>query len=347
MGYVFISYSTKNQLAADSIHNLLKANKVDTWMAPGDIPAGEKYGAVINKTIKNCSCVLLLLTKDSIMSKWVPKEIERAINYGKPIIPVKLEEVILNDEFEFYISTDHLVSLPKIDETSLEFKKILGVIRSHVSSDAEEYPISEVTADAPAPSPASPVTKENFSYYFKMYLYSSIDSCLLVYSHDKLDSSERPTVCFDETAWNALRQAVTELFSVILGLDPSCISVTKTSSLGNIKCTDRSTFDEEYRFNFRVSFIGKRAKAHFDEFHLTLEDDLKLSLFKKGNYIHKYHSKKTPLSKLGIDEARLTEKAKGLIELAHPNESITVAPSFEARVYADKSGSFVLEFLEN
>jgi hypothetical protein len=94
-------------------------------MAPGDIPAGSKYAQVINQAIKGCSGVVLMLTNAAQESIWVPKEIERAINYRKTVIPLKLEEVVLNDEFELYISTDQIIALPKVDENSPELKGLL------------------------------------------------------------------------------------------------------------------------------------------------------------------------------------------------------------------------------
>ncbi len=80
-------------------------------MAPYDIPAGSKYAQVISRAIKECSCFLLLLTNAAQESTWVAKEVERAINYRKVIIPVQLEPMTLNDEFEFYISTDQLTRI--------------------------------------------------------------------------------------------------------------------------------------------------------------------------------------------------------------------------------------------
>ena len=43
MGYAFISYSTKNQSAADAMRALFNKHDIDTWMAPYDIPAGSEY----------------------------------------------------------------------------------------------------------------------------------------------------------------------------------------------------------------------------------------------------------------------------------------------------------------
>ena len=127
-GYAFISYSTKNQAAADSIRELLKRKGIATWMAPGDIPAGSKYAQVINRAVKECSCFVLVLTEDAQNSVWVAKEVERAINYRRPIIPVQLEDVTLNDEFELYISSDQLVAIRKIDEDSEEVQRLLAGI---------------------------------------------------------------------------------------------------------------------------------------------------------------------------------------------------------------------------
>ena len=135
MGYAFISYSTKNQVSADAMYMLLKKNELSAWMAPGDIPAGYKYADVINKAIKDCSCVILLLSNASLNSVWVPKEVERAVNYRKPIIPVQLEDVILNDEFEMYISTDQVVAVQRFDESSDAVTKLLTSLKTYISGN--------------------------------------------------------------------------------------------------------------------------------------------------------------------------------------------------------------------
>lgn len=130
MGYTFISYSTKNQTAADAMREFLLKNQIDVWMAPFDIPAGSKYAEVINKAIKGCSCVVLILTEASQNSIWVAKEVERAVNYQKPIIPVQMEDIILNDEFEFYISSSQVVAVQKINEESEELSKIVSSVKT-------------------------------------------------------------------------------------------------------------------------------------------------------------------------------------------------------------------------
>jgi len=48
MGYVYISYSTKEQSSADAMRELFHKNNIDTWMAPRDIPDDNKYAQVIS-----------------------------------------------------------------------------------------------------------------------------------------------------------------------------------------------------------------------------------------------------------------------------------------------------------
>lgn len=131
MGYAFISYSTKNQSPADSMRAVLNKRGIETWMAPYDIPIGSRYAQVINQAVKDCSCFVLLLTDAAQNSVWVAKEVERAINYKRVIIPIQLESIQLNDEFELYISSNQIVAVQKIDDSEPVMKRIVDTIEYH------------------------------------------------------------------------------------------------------------------------------------------------------------------------------------------------------------------------
>lgn len=126
--YAFISYSSSNRDSADALRNMLTSRGIDSWMAPYDIPVGEKYAGVINRAVKNCGCLVLLLTDSAQSSQWVEKEVERAINYNKTIVTIKLEDIILNDVFEFFISSSQVVAIPVIKENDEELEKVIKVI---------------------------------------------------------------------------------------------------------------------------------------------------------------------------------------------------------------------------
>ena len=171
MGYAFISYSSKNKDSADAIRNLFQKHQIDTWMAPNNIPVGSKYAQVINHALKECACLVLLLTQNAQDSLWVAKEVERAINYKKVIIPIQLEDLVLNDEFEFYICTDQVVFVSKIDESTTEIKNILKRVAACVNQD-DHLPVSTVQAvENNAAQPAEQGTVDQWECYNLGYSY--------------------------------------------------------------------------------------------------------------------------------------------------------------------------------
>ena len=169
MGYAFISYCTKNQTAADTIRELFRKNGIATWMAPYDIPAGSKYATVISRALKDCSCLVLMLTNDSQNSTWVSKEVERAISYKKVIIPIQLEDVVLNDEFEFYISTDQIVAVNRIEESSAEIKSILTSVIACTGQDIDTAEKSGGGGDAFRKNTTAPLREEGPTDQWEQY----------------------------------------------------------------------------------------------------------------------------------------------------------------------------------
>lgn len=153
MGYVFISYSTKNKDEAISVKNLFEKHGINTWMAPNDIPVGRKYAEVIGSAIKNCACLALLLSNSSLNSIWVAKEVERAINYRKTLIPLQLEDVVLNEEFELYISTDQILPVRRIDESLAEIQHLIATVKSYISTQSS--PEAEVPPEDSLPQSES------------------------------------------------------------------------------------------------------------------------------------------------------------------------------------------------
>lgn len=138
-----MSYSSENRDVVDKMTGLFAKNNIDCFIAPDDIPAGSVYADAINKAIKHCSCLVLLLTKEAMSSSWVAKEVERAINYKRVVIPVKLEDLVLNDEFEFYISTAQMISVNDIDKADEDVQRLLSTVKAHTTaSDYEKHTLA-------------------------------------------------------------------------------------------------------------------------------------------------------------------------------------------------------------
>ena len=73
-------------------------------MAPKSIPAGSSYAKEIPVAIKNCKVFLLMITSKSQQSQWVPKEVSLALSECKCVIPFVIENCVLTDIFNFFLT---------------------------------------------------------------------------------------------------------------------------------------------------------------------------------------------------------------------------------------------------
>jgi uncharacterized protein YjbI with pentapeptide repeats len=74
----FISYSTKDQEFADRLHADLQNKGVRCWFAPHDVQGGKKLHEQIDEAIRRYERLLLILSPNSMNSKWVKTEIRNA-----------------------------------------------------------------------------------------------------------------------------------------------------------------------------------------------------------------------------------------------------------------------------
>ncbi len=122
--YVFISYKVEDSDDASWVKSTLESNGIQCWMAPDSIPGGSSYATEIENAIKNCTAFVLVLSERAQSSKWVSKEVDRAINFGKRVLPFTLDNAPLKDDFSFYLSnvqrydatTDKLVAMQTMIE---------------------------------------------------------------------------------------------------------------------------------------------------------------------------------------------------------------------------------------
>lgn len=74
----FISYSTKDQAFADRLYADLQNKGVRCWFAPHDVQGGRKLHEQIDEAIRLHDKLLLVLSGESMSSKWVRREILEA-----------------------------------------------------------------------------------------------------------------------------------------------------------------------------------------------------------------------------------------------------------------------------
>jgi hypothetical protein len=104
---VFISYSHKDKNPADAVCAIMEKNGIRCWIAPRDINPGVPFAEAIIDGIKGSKVFILIYSSNSNNSQQVVKEVDRAVHHGLAIIPVRLEDVPMSKQLEYYVSNVH------------------------------------------------------------------------------------------------------------------------------------------------------------------------------------------------------------------------------------------------
>ena len=103
----FISYSTHDKAAADATCAALEGSGIRCWIAPRDIVPGAEWGEAIIDGINGCRVVILIFSANANESPQIRREIERAVNKGLPIIPLRIQDIAPTRSLEYFIGTVH------------------------------------------------------------------------------------------------------------------------------------------------------------------------------------------------------------------------------------------------
>ncbi|HSY73829.1 MAG TPA: toll/interleukin-1 receptor domain-containing protein, partial [Dongiaceae bacterium] len=93
----FISYSTKNQKFAERLHARMRQARLRVWFAPEDMKGGDYFFEQIERAIQLHDRLLLVLSEDSIQSKWVEREIRKTRKIERAEKRRKLFPITLTD----------------------------------------------------------------------------------------------------------------------------------------------------------------------------------------------------------------------------------------------------------
>ncbi|MBE1552133.1 hypothetical protein GGC64_006220 [Mycobacterium sp. OAS707] len=104
---VFICYSSLDKTAADAACAALEARGIRCWIAPRDIRPGQDWAAAIDEAIRGAQILVLVFSGHANDSPQVRREVERAANLGKGLLPLRIEDVKPQQSLEFYLNQPH------------------------------------------------------------------------------------------------------------------------------------------------------------------------------------------------------------------------------------------------
>ncbi|WP_180234997.1 toll/interleukin-1 receptor domain-containing protein [Priestia megaterium] len=101
---VFLSHSSKNADIVKEIADYLETHNIPCWYAQRDIPTGDQYYMRIIEDLEHrVGPVIVFITEEVATSRNVPKEIDRAIFYDKPIIPLLINGTAVPKKLEYFL----------------------------------------------------------------------------------------------------------------------------------------------------------------------------------------------------------------------------------------------------
>jgi TIR domain/Pentapeptide repeats (8 copies)/Pentapeptide repeats (9 copies) len=108
----FISYSGKDGAFARRLYADLQSNNVRCWFAPEDLKWGARIRTGIDEAIHLHDKLLLILSKHSVASGWVEREVKTAIAREKKekrtiLFPVRVDRAIFDSPFDWATEIRH------------------------------------------------------------------------------------------------------------------------------------------------------------------------------------------------------------------------------------------------
>ncbi len=139
---VFISYSHKDKYAADAVCSIMEKSGIRCWMAPRDITPGAPFAEAIIDGIKESKVFVLIYSSNSNHSNQVIKEVDRAVHHGMAIIPLRLEDVPMSKQLEYYVSDVHWLDAltPPLE---IHIKKLGKVVQMLMTLDKVDNGVIE------------------------------------------------------------------------------------------------------------------------------------------------------------------------------------------------------------
>lgn len=100
---VFVSYSSKDASVVHDLNSLLNTlGGIDSWIYEEKLSSNEDWGVEIEKAISNADVLIVVVSKNSVISKAVQSEIRRAIVLKKRIFPVLIDDAEIPENLSDY-----------------------------------------------------------------------------------------------------------------------------------------------------------------------------------------------------------------------------------------------------
>jgi formylglycine-generating enzyme required for sulfatase activity len=149
---IFISYSSKDQKAAEAICAAIENRGHPCWISSRDIGPGENFQTQIVRAIRHARIMVLVFSSNANNSEEIKKELVLAGQSRLVVIPVRVEDVTPDEAFAYEFATRQWIDV--FGDWEHAIQRVVHQIEAVIGE--EEAATPKPAEDKPAPSPAPP-----------------------------------------------------------------------------------------------------------------------------------------------------------------------------------------------
>ncbi len=134
---VFISYNSSDKHVADAVCHYLEERKLKCFIASRNITPPDWAGS-ITRAIEHSKAFVVIISRRSILSNEVAKEITLATRVSNYIFPFRVDDVEMDDRMSYHLSAFHWIDAitPPMEQRILE---LTDRIRASLESEDANY----------------------------------------------------------------------------------------------------------------------------------------------------------------------------------------------------------------
>ena len=150
MSHVFISHEKSDDGLAHEIRSYLEAGGFECWMAPDDIRGPLPWPEQISNAIDSCDVMLVVVSAHANGSPHVSREVDLAVEKGKPLLPVRVEDIAPTGSLDYLLRLAQWIDLfpGSVADHAASLQSMVGAMQAERGLARPEPP-----PEPPAPKP--------------------------------------------------------------------------------------------------------------------------------------------------------------------------------------------------
>jgi hypothetical protein len=156
---VFVSYRRADAAVADALLQRLETAGYGVWLDRSDIGGGSRWREAIEQALQQADTVIFLVSQPALESDEVYRELARAVELGKAIVPLRLDPAPLFGWFKEKLGAIQHIEYDANDPTEKWWGRLLAALRRARRTPSIQEAPAQAVEEAPRPVRSTAIRK--------------------------------------------------------------------------------------------------------------------------------------------------------------------------------------------